>query len=76
MLQLRASGMYANADEAHHNPFNEGSVGVSASTQPVDDDEREYLRRMQDVLMQSVFSGQREHEGERDEPRGSFGMYS
>lgn len=78
MLQLRASGMYDGADEPHHNPFNEGGgAGVSDGTsQSVDDDEREYLRRMQDELMRSMFSGLPRPDQDRDEPRESFGMYS
>lgn len=79
VLQLRASGIHDDADGVHHNPFNEGGgVGVSdGATQPVDDDEREYLRRMQDELMRSMFSGLQRPEQDRDEPpRESFGMYS
>ncbi|KAF8708410.1 Ring finger, partial [Rhizoctonia solani] len=75
VLQLRASGLYDDADEARHNPFNEGGTGTRAPSDPVDREEQEYLRRMQDELLSSVFDGS-ERPREDSPPRESFGMYS
>ncbi|GAB1519224.1 hypothetical protein RhiXN_00446 [Rhizoctonia solani] len=75
VLQLRASGLYDDADEARHNPFNEGGTGTRARSNPVDREEQEYLRRMQDELLSSVF-GRSERPREDSPPRESFGMYS
>ncbi|CAE6506300.1 unnamed protein product [Rhizoctonia solani] len=76
VLQLRASGMYEDADEARNNPFNEGGVGNDSRPEPVDREEQEYLRRMQDELLRSMFGDRREGDREPSPPRESFGMYS
>ncbi|KAH7345097.1 hypothetical protein B0J17DRAFT_638322 [Rhizoctonia solani] len=75
VLQLRASGMYQDADEAGNNPFNEGGVGSDSRSEPVDREEHEYLRRMQDELLRSMFDD-RGGPREPSPPRESFGMYS
>ncbi|KAG8713563.1 hypothetical protein FRC11_011816 [Ceratobasidium sp. 423] len=74
VLQLRASGMYDDADEVRNNPFNEGGTHTSAPFEPVDREEQEYLRRMQDEILRSMFGAERNEE--RETPRESFGMYS
>ncbi|CAE7190044.1 unnamed protein product [Rhizoctonia solani] len=43
LLQLSASGMYPDADEARNNPFNEGGT-THARSEPVDQEEQAYLR--------------------------------
>ncbi|CAE6512804.1 unnamed protein product [Rhizoctonia solani] len=73
VLQLRASGMYEDADQGRNNPFNEGGTDTSAPFEPVDREEQEYLRRMQDEVLRSMFGRE---STERETPRESFGMYS
>ncbi|KAJ1311543.1 hypothetical protein OPQ81_010027 [Rhizoctonia solani] len=75
LLQLRASGMYEDADEARHNPFNEGGIDTSTRSEPVDREEQEYLRRVQDEILRSMFAARADGQGDSP-PRESFGMYS
>jgi hypothetical protein len=75
VLQLGASGLHADADGAHHNPFSEGTApgtqGPGGTTG--DEQDLDYLRRMQDELMRGLFASEQRGQSE---PRESFGMYS